>query len=158
MNILELLTEELKEFIDKIIASSNYTDYNGNPIAEIYLDSIEIDTVIHLNLYYYRKYFQKIVHINNAVAGWSVENKRNTYLYIPMEITQVGNSICIDSWYQGKTLYTIGIVEDNEINFNSIQNDIESKTVSDLLSKIISLIEIRIQDILEEQECEDWSD
>lgn len=137
------LTDELNEFVDKVIAESNYTDYNGIPDSYLKLANIENTDSILLDLEYHRKYFEKKTEINGAIAGWNVKNDKDKFLNIPMEICSNRDYISMVGWYQNKTISCAGKIEDNEFIFEETISEIESKTVDNMLQKVINLIQIR---------------
>lgn len=183
LNQLELffaqLNEDLFEFNNckKEIAISYIADWNGNPIAHLYLTDMEqIDYGIILHCNYIRKYFQTIVKKGNAIAGWSKENKKEQGIYIPIKIyVDKHNPIInyfilrIESIYNGQQIETaLKIKGNNDIlddydytdihidtdiindlhNYPTIISEIESKTVNSLLYQALTLLLIRIKNIL----------
>jgi hypothetical protein len=150
MNIINNLHNELTEFIDKNIAISDYCNYNGEPDNILRLAEIEIvnDTQLELFCEYHRKLFQREVKkSNNAIAGWTVKNKKDKFLPIIITVTEnhdnFQNSILMESLYQGNTAIAAIRYIDEECVFNSFESNIESKTVNELLSKTFEIIKIR---------------
>lgn len=154
---LSYLKLDLEELENRVIAESNFTDYNGNPTACLVLENIEHeDNSLYLNCEYHRQTFQKTVTFKSgAKSGWTVKNKNDKFLLINIQLTFTENSVNIHSVYEGKEIETTGQMDENIIEWNTVHSEIESKTVSDLLAKTFSLLQIRIDDIMEEYEGDD---
>lgn len=151
---LSYLNLDLEELENRVIAESNFTDYNGNPIACLILENIEHeDNSLYLNCEYHRDTFQRTVTFKSgATSGWTVKNKKDKFLLINIQVTFTENSVNIHSVYEGKEIETTGHSDENTIEWSTINSEIESKTVNDLLTKTIDMLQIHISDIYEEYE------
>ena len=151
---LSYLKLDLEELENRVIAESNFTDYNGFPTACLVLENIEYeDNSLYLNCEYHRNTFQRTVTFKNgAKAGWSVNNRQDRFLLINIQVTYIENSVYIHSVYEGKEIETIGQIDENTVEWNTINSEIESQTVNDLLAKTFSLLQIRINNLIEEFE------
>lgn len=154
---LSYLKLDLEELENRVIAESNFTDYNGNPTACLVLENIEHeDNSLYLNCEYHRQTFQKTVTFKSgAKSGWTVKNKKDKFLLINIQVTFTENSVNIHSVYEGKEIETNGQIDENTIEWNAINSEIESKTVNDLLAKTFSLLQIHISNVYEEYEGDD---
>lgn len=155
MNIINNLHNELTEFIDKNIAISDYCNYSGEPDNILRLAEIDEVTDKQLELFceYHRKSFQRVVKkSNNAIAGWTVKNKKDKFLPIIITVTENHDnfqySLFIESIYQGKTIISAIRYIDEECVFDSLESNIESKTVNELISKTFEIIKIRFKNII----------
>ena len=154
---LSYLKLDLEELENRVIAESNFTDYNGNPTACLILENIEHeDNSLYLNCEYHRQTFQKTITFKSgAKSGWTVKNKKDKFLLINIQLTFTENSVNIHSVYEGKEIETNGQMDENIIEWNTVHSEIESKTVSDLLAKTFSLLQIHISNVYEEYEGDD---
>lgn len=155
MNIINNLYSELTEFIDKNTAISDYCNYIGEPDNIFKLTEIEIvnDTQLELFCEYHRKSFQREVRKpNNAIAGWTVKNKKDKFLPIIITVTENHDnfqySLFIESIYQGNTAIATIKCIDEECVFDSFESNIESKTVNELISKTFEIIKIRFKNMI----------
>lgn len=151
--IQTLLADELISFTNKPLAESNYKDFEGLPTSSLTLSDVEVEEdYIYLNLKYNWKYFERKVKKGNAVAGWNVKNDKNTYYTIPIEI-EFGeyNTIWIFAYttnYFDGDIYCKLQIRDDEIVSEGVKSEVQkSKTIEELISKVINLIEIKIKNI-----------
>ena len=149
----ELLLEELIVFADKPLAESNYKDFEGLPTSSLILSDIEVDEdYIYLKLKYNWKYFERKVKKGNAIAGWNVKNDKNAYFTIPIEI-EFGDYNTIWIWayttnYFDGDIYCKLQIQDDEIVSEGVKSEVQkSKTIVELISKVIGLIEIKIKNV-----------
>ena len=151
---LSYLKLDLEELENRVIAESNFTDYSGNPTALLILENIEYeDNSLYLNCEYHRQTFQKTVTFKSgAKSAWTVKNKNDKFLLINIQVTFTENYVHIHSVYEGKEIETIGQIDENTIEWSTINSEIESQTVNDILTKTFSLLQIRISNIIEEFE------
>lgn len=173
-NLMNLINEEMIEFEGQTV-SSVYDNDNW-----LVLNNIENDIEnnhMYLHFEYHRTYLQRVVNIGDAVAGWGIRNKNNSYLPIITDIEfkeysfNTANifTILIDTNYNGQNLsdyvlvnkntylfvtdsdYDDIIADDMQMYYNSdiINTNIESsKTVNSLLKDMYALLKIRIKNVL----------
>ena len=151
---LSYLKLDLEELENRVIAESNFKDYSGYPTACLVLENIDYeDNSLYLNCEYHRNTFQRTVTFKSgAKSSWTVKNKNDKFLLINIQVTFTENSVHIRSVYEGKEIETNGQIDENTMEWNTVNSEIESKTVSDLLAKTFSLLQIRINNLIEEFE------